>query len=61
MGKEVDLKKGELSRHVNKALKAISDGYIIAIPLEHSYAFVCINGFCVCVYCWCGFVNAFAF
>ncbi len=41
MGKEVDLKKGELSRHVNKALKAISDGYIIAIPLEHSYAFVC--------------------
>jgi len=41
MGKEVDLKKGELSRHVNKALKAISDGYIIAIPLEHSYAFAC--------------------
>ena len=41
MGKEVDLKKGELSRHVNKALKAIADGYIIAIPLEHSYAFAC--------------------
>ena len=41
MGKEVDLKKGELSRHVNKALKAISDGYVIAIPLEHSYAFAC--------------------
>ena len=41
MGKEVDLKKGELTRHVNKALKAISDGYIIAIPLEHSYAFAC--------------------
>ena len=41
MGKEVDLKKGELNRHVNKALKAISDGYIIAIPLEHSYAFAC--------------------
>ncbi len=41
MGKEIDLKKGELSRHVSKALKAISDGYIIAIPLEHSYAFVC--------------------
>lgn len=41
MGKEVDLKKGELSRHVNKALKAISDGYIIAIPLEHTYAFAC--------------------
>jgi len=41
MGKEIDLKKGELTRHVNKALKAISDGYIIAIPLEHSYAFAC--------------------
>jgi len=41
MGKEVDLKKGEISRHVNKALKAIADGYIIAIPLEHSYAFAC--------------------
>ncbi len=41
MGKEVDLKKGEIGRHVNKALKAIADGYIIAIPLEHSYAFAC--------------------
>ena len=41
MGKEIDLKKGELTRHVNKACKAISDGYIIAIPLEHSYAFAC--------------------
>ena len=41
MGKEVDLKKSEISRHVNKALKAIADGYIIAIPLEHSYAFAC--------------------
>ena len=41
MGKEVDLKKGEFTRHVNKALKAIADGYIIAIPLEHSYAFAC--------------------
>ena len=41
MGKVVDLKKGDLTRHVNKALKAISDGYIIVIPLEHSYAFAC--------------------
>lgn len=41
MGKVIDLKKGEQSRHVNKALKAIADGFIIAIPLEHSYAFVC--------------------
>ena len=41
MGKEFDLKKGELSRHVSKAIKAINDGYIIAIPLEHSYAYAC--------------------
>jgi tRNA threonylcarbamoyl adenosine modification protein (Sua5/YciO/YrdC/YwlC family) len=41
MGKEIDLKIGEISRHVKKAAKAISDGYIIAIPLEHSYAFAC--------------------
>lgn len=41
MGKEIDLKKGELNRHVNKALKAISDGFVIAIPLEYSYAFAC--------------------
>jgi len=41
MGKEIDLKKGELTRHVNKAYKAISDGYIIAIPLEHGYVFAC--------------------
>jgi tRNA threonylcarbamoyl adenosine modification protein (Sua5/YciO/YrdC/YwlC family) len=41
MGKEIDLKKGELSRHVKKAAKAIADGYIIAIPMEHSYVFAC--------------------
>lgn len=41
MGKEVDLKKGELNSHIKKALKAIADGYIIAIPLEHSYVYAC--------------------
>ena len=41
MGKDVDLKKGELSRHIKKAAKAIADGYIIAIPLEFSYVYVC--------------------
>jgi len=41
MAKVIDLKKGELTRHVNKAAKAIADGYIIAIPMEHSYAYVC--------------------
>ena len=41
MAKEVDLKKGELTRHVNKAAKAIAEGFIIAIPMESSYAFAC--------------------
>jgi len=41
MGKEIDLKKGDFSRHVKKAAKAIADGYIIAIPMEHSYVFAC--------------------
>jgi tRNA threonylcarbamoyl adenosine modification protein (Sua5/YciO/YrdC/YwlC family) len=41
MAKEIDLKKGELSRHVTKAAKAIADGFIIVIPMEHSYAFAC--------------------
>jgi tRNA threonylcarbamoyl adenosine modification protein (Sua5/YciO/YrdC/YwlC family) len=41
MAKNVDLKKGELTRHVNKAAKAIADGYVIIIPMEHSYAFAC--------------------
>ena len=41
MSKDVDLKKGELTRHVNKAAKAIADGFIIIIPMESSYAFAC--------------------
>jgi tRNA threonylcarbamoyl adenosine modification protein (Sua5/YciO/YrdC/YwlC family) len=41
MAKDVDLKKGELTRQVNKAAKAIADGFIIVIPMEHSYAYVC--------------------
>jgi L-threonylcarbamoyladenylate synthase len=41
MSTVIDLNKGELTRHINKACKAISDGYIIAIPLEHSYVYVC--------------------
>ena len=41
MGKEFDLKKGELSLHVKRAIKAVNDGYLIAIPLEHSYAYAC--------------------
>ena len=41
MAKVIDLKKGELTRHLNKAAKAIADGYIIVVPMEHSYAYVC--------------------
>jgi tRNA threonylcarbamoyl adenosine modification protein (Sua5/YciO/YrdC/YwlC family) len=41
VAKDIDLKKGELTRHVNKAAKAIADGFIIIIPMEHSYAFAC--------------------
>jgi tRNA threonylcarbamoyl adenosine modification protein (Sua5/YciO/YrdC/YwlC family) len=41
MAKVIDLKKGELTRHVNKAAKAIADGHIIIVPMEHSYAYVC--------------------
>lgn len=41
MAKDIDLKRGELSRHVNKAAKAIADGFIIVIPMEHGYAFAC--------------------
>ena len=41
MAKVIDLKKGEITRHLNKAAKAIADGYIIIIPMENSYAYVC--------------------
>ena len=41
MAKDIDLKKGELTRHITKAAKAIADGYIIVIPMENSYAFAC--------------------
>ena len=41
MAKDIDLKKGELTRHITKAAKAIADGYIIVIPMESSYAFAC--------------------
>lgn len=36
----VNLKKGELSRHVSKALNALRSGYFIALPAEHGYVFV---------------------
>lgn len=38
---EVDLKKGQLARHVTRAVKAINDGYVIAVPMENAYAYLC--------------------
>ena len=38
---EVDLKKGQMARHVTRAVKAINDGYVIAVPLENAYAYLC--------------------
>lgn len=38
---EVDLKKGDISRHVTRAAKAIKDGYVIAVPMENAYAYLC--------------------
>lgn len=37
----VDLKKGTVARHVTRAVKAINDGYVIAVPLENAYAYLC--------------------
>lgn len=37
----VDLKKGTIARHVTRAVKAINDGYVIAVPLENAYAYLC--------------------
>jgi tRNA threonylcarbamoyl adenosine modification protein (Sua5/YciO/YrdC/YwlC family) len=41
MAQDIDLKSGELLGHVAVAAKAIRDGYLIAIPLEHHYAYAC--------------------
>ena len=40
MAKVIDLKKGIINRHVTNALKALNDGYFIALPAEHGYVFV---------------------
>ena len=41
MAQDIDLKSGELLAYVSVAAKAIRDGYLIAIPLEHHYAYAC--------------------
>ena len=35
-----DLLQGDLSEHVATAVTALKDGYVIAAPLEHSYALI---------------------
>ena len=35
-----DLSQGELSEHVATAVAALKDGYLIVVPLEHSYALI---------------------
>ncbi len=40
MAPRVDLKQGELKKHVNRALTAIRDGYVIVAPLEHGYVYL---------------------
>jgi tRNA threonylcarbamoyl adenosine modification protein (Sua5/YciO/YrdC/YwlC family) len=36
----VDLKKGELAKHVTRAVKSIRDGYVIVAPAEHGYIYL---------------------
>jgi L-threonylcarbamoyladenylate synthase len=36
----VDLKQGEMKKHVARALKSLRDGYVIVAPLEHGYVYL---------------------
>ena len=36
----IDIKKGQIGRHVTRAVKAINDGYVIAVPMENAYAYL---------------------
>ena len=40
MATRVDLKQGELKKHVARALKIIRDGKVIVAPLEHGYVYL---------------------
>jgi tRNA threonylcarbamoyl adenosine modification protein (Sua5/YciO/YrdC/YwlC family) len=40
MAPRVDLKQGEMKKHVHRALKAIRDGFIVVAPLEHGYVYL---------------------
>ena len=36
----VDLKQGEMKKHVARAVKEIRAGYVIVVPLEHGYVYL---------------------
>jgi tRNA threonylcarbamoyl adenosine modification protein (Sua5/YciO/YrdC/YwlC family) len=40
MATRVDLKQGEMKKHIARALKSIRDGYVIVAPLEHGYVYL---------------------
>ncbi|MCX6444223.1 MAG: Sua5/YciO/YrdC/YwlC family protein [Actinobacteria bacterium] len=40
MAPRVDLKQGELAKHVARALKSLRDGYVIVAPVEHGYVYL---------------------
>ncbi|NDG64884.1 MAG: hypothetical protein EBY29_15690, partial [Planctomycetes bacterium] len=40
MAPRVDLKQGEMKKHVTRALKAIREGSVIVVPLEHGYVYL---------------------
>jgi L-threonylcarbamoyladenylate synthase len=37
----VDITSGDREEHLARALKAIRDGYVIVVPLEHGYVYAC--------------------
>lgn len=40
MAPRVDLKQGEIKKHIARALKSLRDGHVIVAPLEHGYVYV---------------------
>jgi len=37
----VDITSGDRTEHLARGLKAIRDGYVIVVPLEHGYVYAC--------------------
>ena len=37
----IDITRGNREEHLARALKAIRDGYVIVVPLEHGYVYAC--------------------